>query len=265
MKRSLHVGINEFPGLPSSNLQGCVNDAHDLANLLTHAYGFNQVKVMLNADASRRGILGGLAWLCDGAIDGDELVFSYSCHGTQIDDRDGDEPDRLDEAICPADLSYANWDKTLIVDDELRKLFSALPVGANLTVIGDACHSGSQTRDVLAPPAPRPRARFLGPRLRRAGGYCRRPRLLSGAEQNWLMLSGCRDDETSADAYIDGRYNGAMTWALLRAAREIPSRSWSDGHEAMRQALAGANYEQHPVLSGPAEMLARPLFGGIAA
>jgi hypothetical protein len=28
---------------------------------------------------------------------GDELMSAYSCHGTQVDDRDGDEPDRLDE------------------------------------------------------------------------------------------------------------------------------------------------------------------------
>jgi hypothetical protein len=263
MKRSLHVGINEFTGLPGSNLQGCVNDAHDMADALSHVYGFNQVKILLNADASRRGILDGLDWLICGAQPGDELVCTFSCHGTQIDDKNGDEPDRLDEALCPADLNYKNWDSTLIVDDELAQYFSVLPEGVNLSVIADACHSGSVMRDVFRRP------RFLPPRLRCAPALGPRPRRIGSCviaeTQRHVLLSGCRDTETSADAYIDGRYNGACTWALLQAIAENPNRTWRDAHVDMLKALKAGGHDQHPVLSGRADAFERPLFGGARA
>ena len=42
------------------------------------------------------------------------LVFSMSSHGTQVPDRNGDEPDKADEAFCPHDLAQSGnqWDRT---------------------------------------------------------------------------------------------------------------------------------------------------------
>eukprot|EP00913_Durusdinium_trenchii_P021215 g19928.t1 len=34
--------------------------------------------------------------------------------------------------------------------------------------------------------------------------------------QLWVF-SGCQDDQTSADAHVEGIYQGAFTWALLKA------------------------------------------------
>jgi hypothetical protein len=36
------------------------------------------------------------------------------------------------------------------------------------------------------------------------------------------MFSGCRDDQTSADARIQGRSSGAMTWAFLETMKRVP-------------------------------------------
>ena len=38
-----------------------------------------------------------------------------------------------------------------------------------------------------------------------------------------FMYSGCRDDQTSADATIGGSHVGAMSWAFLRAMEETES------------------------------------------
>lgn len=37
------------------------------------------------------------------------------------------------------------------------------------------------------------------------------------------MLSGCRDDQTSADANIGGTNEGAMSWAFLQTMKRIPN------------------------------------------
>lgn len=40
------------------------------------------------------------------------------------------------------------------------------------------------------------------------------------------MFSGCRDDQTSADARIQGQSCGAMTWAFLQAMRREPNPTY---------------------------------------
>ena len=40
------------------------------------------------------------------------------------------------------------------------------------------------------------------------------------------MFSGCRDDQTSADASIGGTSEGAMSWAFLETMKQIPNPSY---------------------------------------
>lgn len=64
-----------------------------------------------------------------------------------------------------------------------------------------------------------------------------------------FMYSGCRDDQTSADASIQGSRVGAMSWAFLECMKE-----WGTGQSYLqvlantRQLLAG-KYSQIPQLS----------------
>jgi hypothetical protein len=39
-----------------------------------------------------------------------------------------------------------------------------------------------------------------------------------------VLITGCRDTQTSADAYIRGSYNGALTYALVSAIREAKGK-----------------------------------------
>jgi hypothetical protein len=49
-----------------------------------------------------------------------------------------------------------------------------------------------------------------------------------GSEQKMVtMFSGCRDDQTSADASIQGEATGAMTWAFLETMRQTPNPSYA--------------------------------------
>lgn len=47
-----------------------------------------------------------------------------------------------------------------------------------------------------------------------------------GEQKMVTMFSGCRDDQTSADASIQGANVGAMSWAFLQTMRREPNPSY---------------------------------------
>ena len=121
--------------------------------------------------------------------------------------------------------------------------FDTLPAGVSFTVIMDCCHSGTNTRAIEPPdvkvkqrylPSPwglaalpsrdeacrgKSRASCAARRGRRA-----RAKDIVNAELPEVLITGCRDTQTSADAFINGRYNGALTFALVEAIRKSKGR-----------------------------------------
>jgi hypothetical protein len=271
-KRALCVGINDYP-IRGMDLKGCVNDAKSWAGALTQHFDFasGDVTVLLDGDATKRRIITRLKALLRGARRGDVLVFTNSSHGTYIADTDGDE-DRFDEALCPWDC-----DDRLIVDDELRVLFDALPAGVRFTFVSDSCHSGTVTRALPAFLNPdetflnpdKRRVRFLNPRLLGL------PELRSVLDQRaWstrtgrpesvmkeVLVSGCRDIQYSYDAKIGSRYHGAMTYYSLQA---LERARWSTSYKAwvprVNALLRDGGYDQSPQLEGRAEAKTRKVF-----
>ena len=278
MKKALLVGINRYPD-PGNELEGCVNDVRQMAETLKTRYGFSadgNMRILTDARATTKAILDGLAWLTAGASPGDSLVFHYSGHGSQVPDRNGDEAtDRLDEILCPYDL---DWDHPL-TDDDLAAACANVPQGALLTVILDCCHSGTGLRDFARPcsipPTDTPdRHRFLPrwPGMAKCRGRQGSPgsiRLghpgrrfgLSVTRTNAVLIAACRDDQTSADAWIDGGYHGAHTYHLCRilgnGSRDLTYRTLVS---ASGTALSRAGFDQVPQLEGPARLLASDVF-----
>lgn len=71
-----------------------------------------------------------------------------------------------------------------------------------------------------------------------------------GSENKMVtMFSGCRDDQTSADANIAGRSTGAMTWAFLEVMKRERSPTYAHTLQMTRQLLDQSNYTQIPQLS----------------
>jgi hypothetical protein len=72
-----------------------------------------------------------------------------------------------------------------------------------------------------------------------------------------VHISGCRDDQTSADAYIGGSFNGAMTYSLTRALKAKKGKlTYRQLHADMLKYLKG-RYTQVPQLEGRASNLDR--------
>ena len=61
------------------------------------------------------------------------------------------------------------------------------------------------------------------------------------------MISGCKDDQTSADALIDRKYQGAMTWSFLNNIQ--PNITWRQLIVNMNNSLSKSSYTQIPKLS----------------
>ncbi|HEX7486597.1 MAG TPA: caspase family protein [Vicinamibacterales bacterium] len=257
-KKALLVGLNHYPD-PENTLRGCINDVRQVGDLLHSHFGFGAdgaLRLLTDARATTGAIVNRLHWLLDGAAAGDVLVFHYSGHGSQVRDRHGDElDDGLDEIICPYDL---DWDDPF-TDDDLYAIVKDLPAGVNLTIILDCCHSGTGLRELVGSGRPY-RSRCLCPPLdiahRRRVELAVRRFGARAAGRGAILIAGCRSDQVSADAYIDGDYHGALTYFLCKALEEMGyAGSYRDVIGRVRVLLRDSQFEQVPQLEGPASLL----------
>lgn len=268
-KRALLVGINAYRDAP---LRGCVNDVNLMSGILTKYYGFptKQKRMLTDKSATTANILERLEWLVDGAQPGDVLFFHFSGHGSQMIDSKydtDDEPDGLDEIICPVDL---NWRDRVIKDDDLKRIFDKVPAGTNLTVVLDCCHSGSGLDHAVqyqalgtargaefGPDSPN-RSRLLpmpADIANRGLGLDleARPRSVqsSNVDETGMMISGCQSHQTSADAWIANRYIGAATHALSSTLeRHKYNVSYKQLVDEMNQFMVRNRFTQRPELNG---------------
>jgi len=269
-KRALLVGINKYAPALNADLRGCVNDVENMHTVLINKFGFNpdDIRVLTDFRATKDAIIDRLDWLVDDISEGDELVFHYSGHGSQTRDRNGDElEDGLDEILCPTDLDWNNP----LTDDYLYKIFKIVPHGVFLTMFCDACHSGSMTRGIVGNPTAKDvdcSPRYLEPPFdikARAVNRKLKVRTIGAKQdksnpQNHILISGCRDDQTSADAFIDGKYQGAFTWALTSVIAEDSNITFKEAHARAVNKL-NAGFTQVPQLSGDDALINRKLFG----
>jgi hypothetical protein len=66
-----------------------------------------------------------------------------------------------------------------------------------------------------------------------------------------ILVSGCRDYQTSADARIGGSFNGALTYNLVAALKEAKGKiSYRDMHKRALARLKADGYDQIPQLEG---------------
>lgn len=293
-KKALLVGIN-YRGT-SAALRGCVRDVTFVHHLLVSKFGFHAKDFVVLTDEhsgipgvrkgqpTRRTILDSLRWLVQDSRPGDSLWFSFSGHGSQVVDKSGDESDGYDETILPVDYKRAGH----IIDDEMYDIVRRIARGARLTVLLDACHSGtgldlpyqhdvfgtgsgqriSAGRPSLASGLMGVAGAFLngggtsafqaGMNLatnftRKKKKHTQMPDLNAGEV---LLFAGCRDGETSADTskLARGLTTGAMTYAFIEALEHSSVGDWRNYTyrkllQSMRQKMIAAKLRQVPQFS----------------
>ncbi|MBT2596807.1 caspase family protein [Arthrobacter sp. ISL-72] len=262
-KAALCVGINEFEHLPGSSwLQGCVNDARDIAGLLRANYGFaeSDITMLLDSQATKEQVVARLSSMLDRAAAGElqHIVFTFSSHGTQIPDTSDDEADRLDEAFACYDINNSgdSWDPaTVISDDELFALFARLPDGVLFDVVLDTCHSGTGLKSLDLLPGRRPR--FLPAPTPRgvaatefADTRALRDLVKTGQGVKPVLLAACRADQTAADAFLEGRYNGAFTYNFIKAVTGDGTLGRAEILKQVSKGLRAGGFDQVAQLEG---------------
>jgi hypothetical protein len=231
-KNALLVGINYIGS--RYQLQGCINDVVNMEAFLVSKYKYNTTTLITdNTDVkpTRANILNAFTKLLNDAQSGDTLFFHFSGHGTQTADVSRDELEGYDEAIVSSDLR-------LIVDDEINSMIRTyLKKGVTLYAIFDSCHSGTvldlkynylDTTNGLKTTVNPKNYETLA---------------------NVIMFSGCADNQTSADAYINNKFSGAMTYSLLNALNSNLKPTLQSLLQNMRSYLKKNRYSQVPQLS----------------
>ncbi len=278
-KKALLIGINHYQ-IPGNDLRGCVNDVKSMQTTLKKYYGFKSADLttLLDDQATTKAMRSEIQKLVTTAKAGDVLLLHYSGHGSNVPDKNGDEADHRDEILCPTDL---NWNDPLL-DDWLRLTFDKLHPQASLTVIFDCCHSGTATRAINFDPKG-PRSKYLASpwdlmaveTKKKLTGTTRGTRgalYAAGTKRSdvvtaniaEVLVSGCRDTQTSADAFIGGKFNGALTYFLVETIKQAEGKLTN--RELHKQTIAGikaGQYEQVPQLEGRTTNLDRPFLSPI--
>lgn len=272
-KKALIVGIN-YEGT-SSELRGCINDAKFMESMLRVTYDLTDIKMLLEKDATTANIIRELEWLVDGAEPGDVLYFHYSGHGSQIFDASGDEADRFDEIICPVDI---DWVTKVIRDDDLKRIFDRVPTGVNLTVSLDSCNSGTgldqmESLQVYGVGAARGdfTGRYMPPpaeiaEMIAAAHATAKAREVQSRDVNSsaLLISGCQAQQTSADAYINGMWQGAATYAMRTALTQDKRMSYRTLVRSMNDEMIARGFTQRPELNGSKLLYDQPFLSTFA-
>lgn len=140
---SLHIGVNSVDptayGGWSGALTGCETDARSMASI-ANAEGFT-VNSLLTRQATSARVLAAIQSAADSLASGSTFFLTYAGHGAQVPNLNNDG----DEEVDAKDETWVLWDRMLL-DDELRRAFSAFASGVRIVLLSDSCHSGTLYR-----------------------------------------------------------------------------------------------------------------------
>lgn len=229
--RALLVGIGRYPA--STGWSEIHGDADvDLLVPMLKANGYNDVKTIKNAQATKSAIINELKNLASRCKVGDKVYFHFSGHGQPVADINGDEGAKgYDEAIVPYDACktittkinghFYNGENHLI-DDELNPLFSAIKykIGAKgeFFIAIDACYSNdmeraSDSNDDCLPPA-RGTSRMLSVKRTDEWQAIPKPKQYRPGAKMYVV-SACKSDERNFEYKIDnGCIYGSLTYFI---------------------------------------------------
>ena len=249
--KALLIGIN-YVGT-SSALSGCINDVKNHEAIL-RKNSVTNIRILTDNTGmkpTRKNILDSIDWLVKDSENFDKIYFQYSGHGSnKRDNRNGDEADGRDECLCP--LDYGKFG--MIRDDTLNTRL-VKKAKCELFALIDACHSGTML-DL-------PNDYRFTPRL--DGGY-------KHNFDNWIadvhqtekgpatnprvvMISGCLDSQTSADAWLKNKSQGALTCMYLETLSiNNYNVSYEDLMKEIHLRLKLQGFVQKPVLSSSIDL-----------
>jgi hypothetical protein len=212
------VGIDAYENL--TPLEGAVNDARDIADVLTERGA--DVTPLFDHEASRSAIVSALRRAIQSATAGDTVIFSFAGHGGQEPEAlVGDEPDGMDEVFFLG--AYNSWGEGAgerLRDNDIAALMMEVPTDVAFILIADSCHSGTMTR------APKSTAVFGKSRFDDLGLIEDDPlppppnvthEARASLPSSIVYLAAARDNQRTWELTIDGEQRGALSYSFARA------------------------------------------------
>lgn len=244
---ALTSGINDYGG--EGDLQFAAGDATRLAKVLESKSNVRLIDNLTDSSATHTNIIKKIKEISRLLKPNDTLLFTYSGHGAQIKDKNGDESDGLDEVLCTYGF---DWESNLLSDDTISDLSTYIPNGAGFEIILDCCHSGTASKGInkyirsLKNPNNKEYTRDTEVRIKSSVSHPN--------NKNVVLWSGCKDNEYSYEDYFDDIQTGSglLTYYFIKA---LESNSYgingrrSSIHSFIKKSIQGlGKYPQNPQL-----------------
>jgi hypothetical protein len=221
--RALVVGIDKYDF--ENNLRGAVNDAQDIADALS---GLRLDRTpLLDSEATRAAVWGGLQEMIEAAEPGDTVLFTYAGHGSHEADS-GPVGAKQEILVFNKFTPQAPGCEERLRGREMLNAFAAAGArGVNVIFVADSCYSGGlirpfDTRSVMLPTraAKQPLYEMIDDPLPPVPpGRIEPPNDPRPKLPNLVFISAALKDEVTPEVMIDGRARGALSWAFARALR----------------------------------------------
>lgn len=253
--RALIVGVERYKYLTRDEwTPGCVEDALSMERFIRTEYGFTEVKILLNEQATAEKIQYWFReWLIKGTLAGERVFFFYAGHGSQLPDDNGDETeDHRDETLAPYDV-VKETGANMIRDDVFDEMIAQLS-GRRAVLVFDSCHSGTISRGIpkfkefkrgggvryLPSPDQLEKLKASGGRGFNDDGYVvqapvrGRDLELEGdfiepsrfdKTSGIVIISAAGDREQAFPMLVNQQYHGALSYLLLEAHRRYGEKN----------------------------------------
>ena len=236
-KKALLFGLN-YVKTPEVGLRGCHEDVRNMSKLLKTKYGFDEIDTHLDGESSKTTAAGILQEINDLAVEShkrrlDLVWIHFSGHGTRVRDWSRDENDGFDEAIVPSDYKQ----RGLVSDDYIKRVLRNFPEHTKVICCFDCCHSGS-VADL--------KYRYDDK------DTCITENKSKACDANIVMISGCTDKQTSADAFnVNHRrkFSGACSSCLIKTLEQHENPSIFTVLSELRTELKHKGFSQVPMIT----------------
>ena len=244
LKYGLLFGLN-YQHEPSATLRGCVNDVNNMSEYLRNL-NFTHVDVYTDESdytkTTANGIIQEIEQLAK--LTNEQFIdivwIHFSGHGCSVRDWSGDESDGKDECIVPSDFKTAG----VVRDDKIKNTLQKFNKNTKVILFFDCCHSGT-IGDL--------KYKYLNINT---NNDVTKIDSHTQCEANTILISGCKDNQTSADAFnvMNQRtFTGAMTSCLLNVLQLGETKLFNILNQ-LKVELSNKRFTQIPQLSSSYEL-----------
>ncbi|MEI7585985.1 caspase family protein [Runella sp.] len=259
-------GVTGWPKLAS------LNDVPLIQTALQNQ-GFPNQYITVVQDVDAAGIVAAFQTFNETLQNGDIAVIHYSGHGVQLQDDNGDEPDRLDEALVPLgaaykpeELSSNHYIRDDLLGNYIFQIRQKLGAEGHLLLFLDSCHSGAGTRSNEGrarggfPPLVKPDFspdKNLNPSQSLTDSPVVATR--GNVKENlakFVVFAGASSNENNFETTVEGKPVGSLSFTISNVLSQLrPNDTYRQVFARIRAEMAVIAPRQSPVLEGDADYL----------